>query len=57
MDTKQTPHTLGTITLLIQGAQLVGYILEDGTLQFLIRGTMRTFANVLQVWDAWTDTN
>lgn len=47
--------TLGTVILEIQNTTLRGYIMEDGTFQFLVKGKMRTFDSLLAVWAMWTD--
>ena len=48
-------QTLGGITLRIQGTTLEGYVMDDGTFQFIIGGKMQTFPDVLTVWKAWAD--
>ena len=47
--------TFATVTLTRGDTHLVGYMMEDGTFQFLIRGKMRTFPTLMDAWSAWAN--
>lgn len=47
--------TFASIELLRGNTRLLGYMMEDGTFQFLMGGEMRSFPTLMDVWLAWTE--
>jgi len=58
-DTQQvevhTANTLGTVVLQVANTTLTGYIMSDGTFQFIIGSCMNSYPTLLDVWQDWLD--
>ena len=52
---KENTNTFASITISKGNTTLNGYVLTDGTFDFLIDGKMRNYKTILDVWAAWTD--
>lgn len=48
-------YTFAHIELIKLGTRLLGYLMSDGTFQFIIKGEMKTYATLLDVWSAYID--
>lgn len=44
----------GNVTLERGNTVLRGYVMEDGSFQFLLHGKMESFDTLLDVWARWT---